>query len=241
VKPLAIARAFALGAALLALAMILASGPGTRAGIWPWQFGLGLVAWAFFAGIAATVASLGLLLLAIAPRFRVSLWIPLAALAAGLVAVVPPLVLLSQARAVPPIHDITTDMADPPGFAALLEGRRKSSNGADYAGESIAAQQRRAYADVKPLVVKAPPREVLQSAIDAARSLGWEVVSSDASAGRIEAVDTSTWFGFKDDVVVRVRPEGTGSRIDVRSASRVGESDLGANARRIRRFLSKLT
>jgi uncharacterized protein (DUF1499 family) len=81
----------------------------------------------------------------------------------------------------------------------------------------------------------------MQRAIDAARASGWEIVSSDTASGSLEATATTRWFGFKDDVIVRVRPEaGGGSRVDVRSASRVGESDLGANAKRIREFLSRL-
>jgi uncharacterized protein (DUF1499 family) len=89
--------------------------------------------------------------------------------------------------------------------------------------------------------VKTPPAQTVQKAIDAARSLGWEIVSSDAPGGRIEATDTSMWFGFKDDVVVRVLPDPSGgSRVDVRSVSRVGTSDIGANAKRVREFLAKL-
>ena len=85
-----------------------------------------------------------------------------------------------------------------------------------------------------------PPNEAVQKAIDAARALGWEVVASDAAAGRVEATDTTSWFGFKDDIVVRVRPQPGGSRVDVRSASRVGRSDVGKNAERVRDFLARL-
>jgi len=67
------------------------------------------------------------------------------------------------------------------------------------------------------------------------------VVASDAAAGRIEATATTRWFGFKDDVIVRIRPEAAGSRVDVRSVSRVGRGDLGANAARVREFLAKLS
>jgi uncharacterized protein (DUF1499 family) len=70
--------------------------------------------------------------------------------------------------------------------------------------------------------------------------MGWELVASDSAAGRIEATATTPWFGFKDDVVVRVRPDGSGSRIDVRSVSRVGKSDVGANAKRIRTYLADI-
>jgi uncharacterized protein (DUF1499 family) len=124
---------------------------------------------------------------------------------------------------------------------ALLEVRNQSPNGAAYGGSAVAAQQQKAYADLKPLVIAAPPREAMQRALDAARDMGWEVRASDTASGRIEATATTRWFGFKDDVIVRIRPEGAGSRVDARSVSRVGASDVGANAKRIREFLSRLT
>ena len=235
------ARGITLAAAVLAVAMILASGPGTKAGWWDWQTGIFFVRAAFFVGAATLVAALILLALFVVPRFRVHAWIPLAALVLGLVATLPPLLLLSKAKGVPAIHDITTDTADPPAFVGLAAARRAAPNGLDYGGAAVAAQQRTAYPDIKPLVVKAPPREVVQRAIDAARGLGWEVASSDAAVGRVEATETTFWFGFKDDVVIRVRPEGEGSRVDVRSVSRVGHSDLGANAARVRKVLDKLS
>jgi uncharacterized protein (DUF1499 family) len=68
----------------------------------------------------------------------------------------------------------------------------------------------------------------------------WEVVAADAAAGRIEATATTPWFGFRDDIVVRIVPADGGSRVDVRSVSRVGKGDLGVNARRIREFLGRL-
>lgn len=237
---LAKARWIVLALAALALAMLLVSGPGTRYGLWPWQAGLALVKWGFFAGVAAAVGALALLLLLAFPRFRARPWMAVLALCMAVATIAPPLILLGQAKSVPPIHDISTDTADPPAFVGLLEERRKAPNGFAYGGEPVAAQQRRAYADIKPVIVKTAPRETTQRAIDAARAMGWEVVVADAATGRVEAIDTSTWFGFKDDIVVRVRPEGQGSRIDVRSVSRVGMSDLGANAKRIRRFLAKL-
>jgi len=175
------------------------------------------------------------------PKWRVRAWVPLVALAYGVIAFVPPLLLLQKAKGVPPIHDISTDPFDPPAFKALMPIRQQAPNGAAYGGMEIAKQQNQAYPDIKPLVVKTPPAQTLQKAIDAARSLGWEIVSSDAPGGRIEATDTSMWFGFKDDVVVRVLPDPSGgSRVDVRSVSRVGKSDIGANAKRVREFLAKL-
>jgi uncharacterized protein (DUF1499 family) len=167
--------------------------------------------------------------------------VPLVALCFALAAFVPPVLLLEQAKRAPPIHDITTDPFDPPVFVSLMPMRKQVPNGADYGGMEIAKQQQKAYPDIKSLVVKTPPAETMQKAIDAARASGWQIVSSDTPTGRIEATDTTTWFAFKDDVVVRVRPEANGgSRVDVRSVSRVGESDVGANAARVRKFLSRM-
>jgi len=235
------ARAIVMAAAVAALAMLVASGPGTREGVWPWQTGLSLLRWATWVGLCAGAGALVLLLLAAIPRWRARWWIPAAALGISIVAFAPPLLLLQQAKSVPPIHDITTDPFDPPDFVALLAERSKSPNGSKYGGTEIAAQQQKGYPDIKSLIVTSPPAEAVQKAIDAARSLGWEVVATDAPSGRIEATDTTRWFGFKDDVVIRVRAEGSGSRIDVRSVSRVGRSDVGANAARIRKFLGKLS
>lgn len=235
------ARILTVALAVAALAMLLLSGPGTRGGWWEWPFGLSLLKYAVYVGAAAAIVSLVLIVLLAVPKWRTRPWVPVLALCMALVAAAPPLILLGQAKAVPPIHDITTDVADPPAFVALLEVRNQSPNGAAYGGPAIAAQQQKAYPDVKPLVIAVPPREAMQKALDAARALGWEVRASDAASGRIEATDTTAWFGFKDDVVVRIRPEGAGSRIDVRSVSRVGASDIGANAKRIREFLARLT
>ncbi len=239
-SPLFVARAVVLALALLAFAMTLASGPGTRAELWTWETGIAMLRYATYVGLAAGAGALILLVTLAVPRFRMHRWVPLVALGLALTAVAPPLMLLSKAKAVPPIHDISTDLAEPPAFVALLAARKASPNGADHGGAKIAEEQRKGYPDIKPLVVKAPPAATMQRAIDAARSLGWEIAVADVAAGRIEATHTTRFFGFKDDVVVRIRPEGAGSRVDVRSVSRVGLSDLGANAARIREFLGKL-
>jgi uncharacterized protein (DUF1499 family)/heme exporter protein D len=238
--PLRKVRAFTLGFATAAFVMMALAGPGTRLEWWSWQTGFAMFRAAAYVGIAVAVVAIVLVLMLAVPRWRARPWLPILALCLALAAVAPPVILLAQARSVPPIHDITTDTADPPGFAALLDTRNKSPNGSAYGGAEVAQAQQKAYADIKPLVVARPPREAMQRAIDAARDMGWEIVASDAAAGRIEATDTTPWFGFKDDIVVRVRPEGAGSRIDVRSASRVGQSDVGANAARIRGYLDKL-
>lgn len=138
------------------------------------------------------------------------------------------------------IHDVTTDTENPPAFVAVLPHRRGALNPVEYGGSRIAALQQQSYPDITPLRLDVPAREAFDRALAAARASGWELVAADPAAGRIEATDTTFWFGFKDDVVVRVRSEGNGSRIDVRSLSRVGGGDLGTNANRIRAYVRRL-
>jgi uncharacterized protein (DUF1499 family) len=233
-------RGLTLAAAILAFAMMVAAGPGTRADVWSWRVGLTMLAWSAYLGIAVAAVALVLLAMAVLPRFRPRPWVPVVALCLALAAVVPPLILRAHAREVPPIHDITTDTSDPPVFVALLAERKQAPNGADYGGAEVAAQQAKAYPDIKPLHLEQSPADAMQHAIDAARAMGWEVRASDSAAGRVEATARTGWFGFRDDIVVRVRPEGSGSRVDVRSVSRVGRSDIGANAARVREFLHRL-
>jgi uncharacterized protein (DUF1499 family) len=235
------ARAIVFAVALAALLLVIMAGPGTKHGWWNYRVGIPMLQYGAYAGMAAAAAAVVLLLLLAVPRWRVRPWVPLVTLIVALLAVVPPVLLRQQARGAPSIHDITTDTADPPAFVALQAERQKAPNGVAYGGPEIAAQQEKAYADIKPLVVKTPPSDELQKAIDAARSLGWQVIATDAASGRIEATDTTGWFGFKDDIIVRVRgqPDG-GSRVDVRSVSRVGRGDLGTNAARVRKFLARL-
>lgn len=144
-------------------------------------------------------------------------------------------------RDVPPIHDITTRPDDPPAFAALAEVEGHDDASAPYPEEN-AAIQREAYPGVEPIrLAETPPEAALERAAEAARALGWRIVATAPEEGRLEATDTSLLFRFVDDVVVRVRPgEGGGSVVDLRSRSRVGQSDLGANAARIRAFADAL-
>jgi len=141
---------------------------------------------------------------------------------------------------VPRIHDITTDTEHPPQFVALRPVREQSPNGAAYGGREVAAAQKQGYPDVIPLLLPVPPDRAFAKCEAAARALGWEIVAAAPAEGRLEATATTRWFAFKDDIVVRVAPALDGSRVDIRSVSRVGQSDLGANAARIRAFLIAL-
>ncbi len=149
-----------------------------------------------------------------------------------------PINMQMTAAKVPPIHDITTDTANPPVFVAIAPLRADAKNGVDYNTAENAEAQQKAYADIQPLVSDVPPADMFKRAEATARAMGWEVVAAEPNDGRIEATDTTAWFGFKDDVVIRIAAEGNGSRLDIRSMSRVGKSDLGKNAERVRAFLT---
>jgi uncharacterized protein (DUF1499 family) len=100
--------------------------------------------------------------------------------------------------------------------------------------------QRSAYPDIVPIVLAVPAAEAFKRIDKVATEMDWEIVARAPNEGRLEAVATSDWFGFRDDIVVRIRPDSAGSRVDIRSKSRVGESDLGVNAKRIREFIARL-
>lgn len=142
---------------------------------------------------------------------------------------------------VPGMHDITTDTINPPEFVDVLPHRRWALNSPTYGGPQVAARQRAAYPDIQPLLVEGTRAHVHAVARDLMTRAGWTVVGDDEAAGRLEAIAVTSWLRFRDDVVVRLTatPDGR-TRVDMRSKSRVGRSDLGVNARRIRGFLAQL-
>ncbi len=152
----------------------------------------------------------------------------------------------SAATSVPPIHNITTDTSNPPAFDQLaklraeLQARSEGINPIAYDAEANAKKQTEAYPQLATLTVPETLAPTVAAAEAVLREMGLEVVNVDADAGRLEATATTFWFGFKDDVVVRVQDGRDGSEVDVRSVSRVGVSDLGANAARISEFLALL-
>lgn len=229
-----------LGLALASAGVLALSGFGYRWGWWSVATSFSVMRVATFAGIAVAVLALVGIGFAAVARAWPGLALAVAALVIALVVVWLPLSLQKMARTVPRIHDITTDTVRPPAFVAIVERRRDAPNPPEYDGAEVAAEQRRGYPDLGPATLAAPPDRTLVAAEATARALGWEIVAVVPGEGRLEATATTPWFGFKDDVVVRVTPDGPGSRVDVRSKSRIGRSDLGTNARRIRAFLTDL-
>ena len=223
--------------ALLVGGVELLAGFGTQGGLWDYRRGISLLRWAAYGGIAVGLISLAGCFATRPGAGRRGMVLAVGGFLIALVVSGIPWSLQHQARQVPAIHDITTDPEDPPRFTALLSLRKAMVNGAEYGGPGIVAKQSAAYPDIVPLELSLPPAVAFKAALSATLSLGWQVIAADERAGRIEATATTFWFGFKDDVIVRVVPTARGSRIDIRSVSRVGKSDLGANARRIRAFL----
>ena len=221
-------------ATIVAAVLVLLAGPATRFGILPWKAGLGLFA------IAALIAGIGALFSVVSLLRRRGGLVAAIAAAAGIAAFAVLMTSVVAGRAVPPINDITTDPANPPAFV-MITGAMRGADAVPLSYDpSFAAQQTAAYPEVKPLIVASPPEDVYPKMLAAAEAMGWAIVSSDQASGRIEATATVPWWGFKDDIVVVMSPDGSGTRVDVRSKSRVGKSDLGVNAARIQEYLGKI-
>ena len=232
----------ALALAVIAVVLLTLGPIGWRVGWWHFRFALlTLMPWAAYFGIAALVVSAITLLVGWSRIESHGIAVAILAFAVGGLIAYVPWHYDQIRRTVPPIHDITTDPDNPPVFIAAVPVRNAAGdNSAAYAGAKIAEQQRRAYPDIVPLTLALQPGAVFSRALDTARRMGWTIEAADNAAGRIEASDTSRWFGFTDDIVIRITPSGSGSRIDLRSSSRLGRSDFGVNAARIKTYLAAL-
>ncbi|MEQ1801369.1 MAG: DUF1499 domain-containing protein [Gammaproteobacteria bacterium] len=163
------------------------------------------------------------------------------ALLAGLAVTANNGMVMGQARGAPGIHDITTDTDNPPAFVAVVPLREgDAQNPPEYSGPEAAAAQKQAYPDLQPLLFNQPANVVFAAAREVVAEKGWALVDASEAEGRIEATAETGWVRFKDDVVIRIQPGRDQTRVDVRSKSRVGRGDMGANARRVRDFLSSL-
>ena len=228
----------AFGVAVLGLLLLGLAGPVYRiGGALPTAFSL--LRYGAYVGLAGAALGIVAGLLAYRKGMKLPAGLALIALVAGLIAAAVPYSWQRQAQRVPPIHDITTDLDNPPAFKAIVPLRADAPNSLDRP-PMLVQQQREGYPDLQPLTLSLPRDEAYNRALAAAQAMGWEIVTGDQSNGVIEATDTTRFFGFKDDIVVRLTPWGAGTRVDVRSVSRVGRSDVGTNARRIRDFLDRL-
>jgi hypothetical protein len=250
----------------IAVAVGLTASLGTRLGFWDYRFGLfTLFPWCLMAGaVAFVLGSIWVLWAMIANRGEAARY--------GVVGVIGAIALLtlplydiSLAMTSPQIHDISTDIEHPPQFVALLPLRQQDARDgrtvtpAGYDGAQMArgpegetaptsALQRKYYPDIHPRADLTSPQKFFDRAAKTAYHMGWHIVAVVPQEGRIEATNTSLWFGLTDDIAIRVKAAGQGVRLDIRSKSRddmsgtpFGPTDMGTNAARIRSFLRILS
>lgn len=202
---------------------------------------LGTAFTGFKFGVFAGIATLILLVLQILfKRKTVTLGSTIMALLLSTIAIAIPLSMLNKGKSVPPIHDISTDLVNPPEFVAIAPLRADAPNPVEYAGVEVATQQRAAYPELQTLNYTQSKSELVEATKQVIDHLGWQLVNIDADQGIVEATDRTMWFGFKDDVIVRITDKGSERLVDIRSKSRVGGSDLGKNAERIHDFTEEL-
>jgi uncharacterized protein (DUF1499 family) len=157
-----------------------------------------------------------------------------------------PAYLGAKAYSLPALYDITTDPIDPPRFEAVARIRpRETANAITYAGLYAAEQQRNAYPDIEPMLVSVTPQNAYEAVMTVINGRKWRPITDRSpqrsrGEGFVELVVRTPIMGFRDDVLIRIRPNGQGARIDLRSASRYGRHDLGTNAARIRGLMEDI-
>jgi uncharacterized protein (DUF1499 family) len=229
----------ALGVAALGLVVLGSAGPVYRLGA-SLPTAYTIMRWAEYIGVAALLVGTGAFVYAYRLRKWSAATVSVFALIIALTTIAIPLSWQRRAQSLPLIHDITTDLDNPPAFQAVMSKRGNAPNTLDRPPQ-LDILQREGYPDLAPITVATPPAATFDRALALVQANGWEIVTADKSTGRIEATETTRWFGFTDDIVVRLTPWGAGTRVDVRSAARAGAGDLGRNASRIRRFLGELS
>jgi uncharacterized protein (DUF1499 family) len=222
---------------------LLAAGPvGWRVGWWNYRVAFStLMPCGFYCGVGAMVLSLPPLVAGMRPGARRGVWRAAIGLVLGATAAYFPWHAYEIRGAYPPMHDITTDFTDPPSLE-FSAGMRVAEQGASptYPGADTAAMQQKFYPGIEAVTLAAPPPQVFARVLAIVEAKGWTIVKSDPAAGIIDAYDRSLWFGFADDIAVRVTASDTGSRVDIRSSARQGRGDFGVNAARVRAFLAAL-
>ena len=233
------------------MAAALVAALGTGAGIWDYGAGLGTLRYALYATVAGGLLAIIAFLMSRRRGVRTGR-LNLLALTVSLLFVSYLGHQIATARSVPAIHDAATDLDDLPRFAMLTVRPDNLDNIPDNGRPELAAMDpesrwkalhREAYGDLRPLHVAASPAATVRRVERRVRDRGWAIALADPQAGIVEATATILFFRFKDDVVIRVHPDPArpgGSVVDMRSISRVGSSDIGVNAARIRSFLADL-
>lgn len=226
---------------LIATLVFIFSGYGYQWDIWSMGMGFTLLRYGAYAAIGLVITQVIALFIVKDAGAKAISFLIIGILLTGAVSGTA-LYWQNKAQGVPPIHDITTNLNNPPEFVAMVRLREDSPNPPEYAGEETAAAQEEAYPHIQPLIVTTGKQEVIDEIVMLIVSRNWDMVSINREDGRVEATEKLPWFGFKDDVVLRVTEieEGTQTRVDMRSKSRIGRSDIGVNADRIEAFMNDL-
>lgn len=229
---------FAAACAVVALILLSSSGFGSRLGLWHFRTGFSMLKAAAYIGLGCAVVALISGVLAVRKRHLLGVLLSLLALVIAILAFGVPYSWLLKAQKYPRIHDISTDLDNPPQFVAIAPLR---GGPVQHGGVAVATQQQKAYPDIKTVLLPVAKDQAFSAALTAAREMGWDIVAEMPAEGRIEATDTTLWYGFKDDIVIRIVPAGERTLLDIRSVSRVGISDVGTNAKRVRAFMAKVS
>ena len=211
---------------------------GTRAGLWHFAIGLFSVPGGLL--LAAIGLVLGIIALLRMRKRGARLVLPAHGAALNLLVGLYLGSIVTSAFILPPMHNVSTDIEDPPEFTAAHAVRGEGANSLEYDSDRLGPIQREGYPEVQPLVMEMAPETMYERAEDALLGMGMEITREDPEQGEVEAVATTSWFGYKDDIVVRLREVDGGTRMDVRSVSRVGLVDLGANAERILEIIKRV-
>ncbi len=231
-----------LGLALLCAILLIAVVVAYRTGAFGVRDAFGYIEWIIYAAAGVTVVAVAGAIQAIRYRRPAAIAMAGVGIVVALLIVWVPYSNRVALRASPRLSDITTDPQNPPVFVKAAEIRvaTKAKNPVTY-GPAKAKLQAAHYPDIKPVRLALPVDQAFDRALAAVNDFGWAVITSDKSAGRIEASETSLIFGFVDDVAIRVTAEDSGSRVDIRSSSRVGGRDAAVNANRIRKLVRALS
>jgi uncharacterized protein (DUF1499 family) len=226
--------------AILGALTVILSGYGYQWGWWSFGFGFSIIPWGTGAAvIGGFIAAIGFF--RIPDRTKNQTIIGALGIGLAIIALVNiGYWYLEVQKGYPPIHDITTDTVNPPTFDQIVPLRANAPNPHEYIFEDGPAEtQKSFYPDIAPIKTTLSYDEAYYKALETAKDMPWTLVNESKENGKIEAYEKLAWYGFIDDVVIRVDTTETGSRIDIRSKSRIGRGDLGVNAKRIRAYVEE--
>lgn len=236
---------------LISLAIGLVAAFGTRLGFWNYQFGLfALFPWCVGTGALTFVTGAVWVLWAMIANDSSGARWGLVGLIGVIIVLVNPVLYFWDHHGLPTVSDVSTDTANPPPLISLLTRRQGAETKPGYAGgqteifdgktSTQSLLQHKYYGDIHTAAILISPERLFKRAVAAAYDMGWNVVAIVPNEGRIEATDTTFFFGFTDDIVIRVKPAGMGAKLDIRSKARAERGDDGRNVKRVRDFLATL-